>query len=452
MKNLVKLTALLSVLVAVLGCIAVIDCSSDATLGDTSSDAEIDGKQYDTLADAVRDAKSGDTINLIAFTVVLNSQLVIDKSVQIAFSSPTYSIEIRGDFTGPGIKFTSGSSSITGNGLVKDNRTEWHPDLSGLATIAVEGHDTELEFDSKLQTSCPNSGYNTAMEVSNGAKLVLNGSSIFEYSVPSFNGKVDGVGVFGPGEDGKDNPSTLIVKGDTYISVQGYGIFGNGSESGTDYRYTDIEIRDGSITSSKTTGIYHPQVGTLSITGGTITGCTGVEIRSGEIDISGDARIIATDKEIQTLPSGNGITVGGAALAISQHTTDNDIKAVISGGTLVGAYALYETDLMNTDSNNISATITGGTFIGSVGSVYSKDMTGFISGGTYLKGTEESNVPDIMPDVYLTIGSGSEDDDLPPFIPQQSADDDTTLYIACCAAAAVVALLAIIIVMNERKR
>ena len=127
--------------------------------------------------------------------------------------------------------------------------------------------------------------------------------------------------------------------------------------------------------------IYHPQVGTLTVKGGEIVGAnTGIELRSGTLSIS-RGTISCTRTDNVTQPNGSGTTVSGAALAISQHTTNEAISVTISGGTFTGPYALYEEDLQDDKVSDIKiANVSGGTFNGKV---YSENCTQFISGGTF---------------------------------------------------------------------
>lgn len=77
----------------------------------------------------------------------------------------------------------------------------------------------------------------------------------------------------------------------------------------------------------------------------------------------------------------------GAAVAISQHTTQKDININITGGTFEGPYALYEADhtegSINTGNgykNNITISVSDGIFNGKI---YSQHCTEFITGGTF---------------------------------------------------------------------
>lgn len=355
--------------------------------------AYIGNKTFSSLLDAIYAAEDGDTIEFTGYAAALDSPLVIEKGVNIVFAGQNQQITIKGAFTGPGIKFTSGFSSIRGSGTIVDNRG--YNGSSGFSAIVVEGPDTSLTYSSKLESYAPSTGYNgnLAFEVADGAELVLDGAVISEIPYSQANSSNGGVGVFGPGESGKDNPTKLFVRGNTTINVGGFAIFGNGSikdsDTSKDYRYTEIVIEGGSINSTGSTAIYHPQLGSLTITGGEITGPGAVEFRAGNLTISGNPVITSTEATLQenTESPGNGNSIYGAAIAISQHSTDFDINVSISGGTFEGAYAFYEKDLLNEKVDNIWTTISGGTYEGTVGSLYSENMTKFVMGGSFTGGT-----------------------------------------------------------------
>src|SRR5699024_6805159 len=85
------------------------------------------------------------------------------------------------------------------------------------------------------------------------------------------------------------------------------------------------------------TGIFHPQEGELFINGGFVTGVgAAVEIRSGSLTVTGNAVLTAKCMQFDIRANGNGTTTSGAALAISQHTTNKDIKVTIESGTFNG--------------------------------------------------------------------------------------------------------------------
>jgi hypothetical protein len=122
---------------------------------------------------------------------------------------------------------------------------------------------------------------------------------------------------------------------------------------------------------------------TTNIFGGTISGITGIELRGGNLNIYKDSEITGTG-EFSTEENKNGSTVKGAAVAVSQHTTnDNPMVVTITGGKLSGTYALYEADLQDKDSKGVELKVQGGDFSGTMSALYSMNITGFVTGGTF---------------------------------------------------------------------
>lgn len=181
--------------------------------------------------------------------------------------------------------------------------------------------------------------------------------------------------------------SKLVVNGGYIEGTNGFGVSGNGSvEEGTGTPKcgpTTITINGGKIIGGGT-GIYHPQVGKLTINNGEITGKTGVEIRAGELVVNGGV-ITATGTTLTVNKNGSGSTTDGAAIAIAQHTTKLNIAVTIEGGTLTGVAALNEA---NPQGNPTAATekvfivVTGGTFNGAVNKAEDGSSLG-VMGGTF---------------------------------------------------------------------
>ena len=182
-----------------------------------------------------------------------------------------------------------------------------------------------------------------------------------------------------------DYESGLVVNG-TVKSTDGCAISGNGN-GGSDN--TTITINKGAmVTSENTTAIYHPQIGTIDVLGGTIKGITGIEMRSGDLNVSGGI-IEATADSFTSLPNGNGSTSTGVGVAVAQHTTGHPINVNITGGDISGIYALHESNPQNnidTVIAQVKLSISGGTFKaikGGTDAVSSKDVSNFITGGTF---------------------------------------------------------------------
>lgn len=167
--------------------------------------------------------------------------------------------------------------------------------------------------------------------------------------------------------------ATLTVNGGT-LRAPFYGISGNGMRHNT-----KLTIYGGTIEGTKGTGIYQPQDGTVTINGGTITGLTGIEIRSGQLDVNGGT-FISTAKKYEAVKNDSGTTVTGAAIAVSQHTTGKIIAVTIDGGTFEGPKSFVETNVQQAPVEGSSAIINKGTFVGEVSSA---DFTNIVKGGQF---------------------------------------------------------------------
>lgn len=192
-------------------------------------------------------------------------------------------------------------------------------------------------------------GYNTVW---------VGGGATFTLDKGSLTGALYGVGVVGTG-------STVTVNGGTvtglYFAIAGNGSAGQGG--------TTINITGGSL-SSQYTAIYHPQAGTLNISGdAAISGHTGIEMRSGTLNISGTPTITTWGGFVANPGKVDGGSVeSGDAILVYTHTDyAGEMVINISGGTFTSAtgYALreYVADAFAA-SDVTSLTVTGGKFYG----------------------------------------------------------------------------------------
>ena len=99
---------------------------------------------------------------------------------------------------------------------------------------------------------------------------------------------------------------------------------GNGTKHNT-----VININGGELTGTDGYAIYHPQSGELNITGGRLTGGeTGIEIRAGKLNLSGDAVITAKGIPTTTTPNGSGTTTVGAGIAVTQLLPSSLLRSI----------------------------------------------------------------------------------------------------------------------------
>ena len=145
------------------------------------------------------------------------------------------------------------------------------------------------------------------------------------------------------GETADGEEAKLTVSGGT---IQGYyyGISGNGTRHGT-----SVTVSGGHIigyNENDSTGIYQPQDGKLTISGGTVEGASGVEVRAGTLQITGGV-ISGKGTPYKVTPNRSGTTTVGAGVAIAPHTTKKEINATLSGGTVSGEKTISLADPQN---------------------------------------------------------------------------------------------------------
>lgn len=198
---------------------------------------------------------------------------------------------------------------------------------------------------------------------------------------------------------GTDSTYTNISVNDSKINAGLYGIVGNGAENKTRINLTNTTITSDAV------GIYNPQyTSELTVNGGSITGVnSAIEIRAGELTITGDAKLTATAAEFSAASNTSGTTVVGAALAVSQHTNNKSIDVIIESGTFTGVKAVYEDDLEDERTTNVSMTIKDGAF---EGEVESENVESFITGGDFAKKIDVSYITGAV--LYSTGTAESE--------------------------------------------
>ena len=222
----------------------------------------------------------------------------------------------------------------------------------------------------------------------------------------TFEGDTSGVAVFGAEKTGM---TAAFSATDCTIKGGDYGVSGNGT-----YHLTTIDIVDSKVSSDRGTAIYHPQVGTLTIRGGSeISGISGIEMRAGTLKISGNVSVVATAEEFSVSDLGDGPRFDGVALGVSRYFEGSDVGVTldISGGTFVAqdkGYAFYEKDVSVPEAeDNTSLSFAGATFNGDL---YSENETGFIKSGTFSEGVDLAYVADgqkvgVKPGGGMEVGS-----------------------------------------------
>ena len=198
--------------------------------------------------------------------------------------------------------------------------------------------------------------------------------------------------------------NTLDVSGTIATGNKNIAIQTNGGST----KNSTINLHDGAEVTSESCAIYHPGTGTLNVEKATVTGggeFTGIEMRAGTLYVYDGAKITGGKGEPGSTSNGNGTTTNNAAIAVAQHNTEEAININIYGGTFTGGAAIYES---NPEGNSpeaikdVKMNVSGGKFIGEV---YSKDVTGFITGGKF-----STDVKEYITDRYDQLVTNNETD------------------------------------------
>ena len=129
---------------------------------------------------------------------------------------------------------------------------------------------------------------------------------------------------------------TLTVNG-TVTSNGDYAITGNGSNeydgATIDIDDCNIILNEGAVISADNgIAIYHPELGTVTVNGGTIAGHTGIEMCAGKLVVNGGS-ITSTGDDMDATGSQNAILDGAAISIINRNYPGGVPTAVIKGGT-----------------------------------------------------------------------------------------------------------------------
>ena len=330
---------------------------------------------YTALIDALQEANADNTVVLLE-DIELSSGITIGKSFNLDMNEHSITISGGGTLFIKGTDVTDGVSVEISNG-----------------SIAGDNYGI-LVYDNVALTL-------TDVNVTGGLEGIFVPSSVGDIAatqpttITIEGGIFKGTGENGAGAvicgvgDGVEAPTKLVATGAVFEGTT-YGISGNGTAHNTYIELSDCTV-NGEV------GIYNPQDGELIVNGGSVYGeSTGIEIRSGSLTVNGGAEITGAGDPFASDPNGNGTTTTGAAIAVSQHTTNLPIKVTVNDAVLNGVRALFEADLQDeVATDQITITVLGGTFNGEV---VSENVTGFVKGGAF---TEALDAAYVAADAYF---------------------------------------------------
>lgn len=217
----------------------------------------------------------------------------------------------------------------------------------------------------------------------------------------------------------KVNCSAKIEKTESF-EKDASGIYINGSIKATKGNVPVVNL-DGCRINVKSAGIYAAGFAKWNLKNCDISAeNAAVEIRAGEMVIDG-GNYEATADPLTVAPNGNGATVEGAAIGVSQHTTNLPTSVTIKKGTFSGAYSIWEKDVQDEVARNvITLSVENGTFNGSV---YSQNNASFIKGGTFVGFNPGDCVAEGAHTNFLAVGYYTEKDENNSFIVKNLAEE-----------------------------
>lgn len=338
----------------------------------TDPAATVNGTGYETLQEAIGAANAGDTV-IIARDLALTEGITVAKAITLDLG---------------GKKLTaSGCSAVTVTGASATVRGGTIEVSAGSDTYAVTvGASGSLSTESVTVIGHGASGVlvnggsyvkrltNIQATDGFGIRVVNGGSASHEGGMVVAN-----YGVFVAGSG-----STFNMNGGD-ISAAGFGITGNGLAANGG---TTINISGGSVSSTDSIAVYHPQAGTLTVSGGSLSGTYGgIGIKSGTLTVTGGT-IAGTSggAYVDGESNGNGINVSGSAIHVdSRAGYAGGMNISISGGTLSSNNGYAIDEVSGGGSSQISSLfVTGGSFRAALGSIrLAPGANASVSGGSF---------------------------------------------------------------------
>ena len=157
----------------------------------------------------------------------------------------------------------------------------------------------------------------------------------------------------------------------TAVTNGAYAITGNGAENGGLVADCSLVVGESAnISAANGIAIYHPMLGTVSVTGGKISGHTGIEMCAGKLVVSG-GEITSTGANYDETGSANAIKDGAAISIINRNypggvptleVTGGTVKATGEGALAVKAYDYTADKVAAWTTAGESVNISGGSF------------------------------------------------------------------------------------------
>ena len=372
--------------------------------------AQIGDVKYETLQAAIDAVKANETIyvlgNIDLGTDELSTYDVKTTVKNVTIDLGGYTVTSAGKYT---VYLKVNGWTIQNGTIQNTNASTTYGTLyvggssnsTTLKNLTVESKTNGVQF----AIASSKNGIKASITVEDGTKISGNygvymkgqpkpygstrdGQEILNVNGGEITGTTAAIAVFGAAK-GNTKAGVIVNINGGKVYSDSYAIAGNGSPV---LENTTINISGGKVFSNKDTAIYHPQAGTVTISGGEVYGVTGgVQMCAGTLNVTGGT-ISATGNGDVSGKTGDGSIPDGAAVSIVNRAYPAGAPTMtISGGTFtsadgvgaVQAYGWKNNSQQTWDKPN--ASVSGGTFSSAVKEEYC--ATGYIpkdnGDGTY---------------------------------------------------------------------
>lgn len=304
--------------------------AADGDAGSSTAVAKIGDATYATLADAVVNAKTGDTIVMQSATDISTTGLSITSGKDITLDLNGY--EVKAANTG------AGNIKVYGKLTLKDS-TDTSANGEGQGKITTV-----------TKTYIRNQADQPIIYAVNGDFVMQSG--LIDTATGITNNSANGQ--FGVGVQNETANASVTIEGGK-IKAGWYAVSGNGNMINHD---GNITVNGGILESTTDYAIYNPQKGTTTINGGVIYGqAGGIAINRGTLVVN-DGMI--TSKGIGNTGSWGDGTGGLNNAAIHANANYGDVTVSVNGGKVIA-----EGDAVTIDkgtAHTATVAVTGGTF------------------------------------------------------------------------------------------
>ena len=363
--------------------------------------AVVDGQYFTQLQNAINAAERGETVALLKDTTE-NVTIASGKDLQLDLNGKTLTETTYMDVQG--VLTIKDSTATSAPQISSDYETVTYQSgkIANTGTGILVSNGGKLTLESGCVHSTSGNGINV-----NGNTNMEGWDNAIDSSVTITGGYVHsreyGIGVYG-------NGAVVNVEGGVVVADDNGAIAGNGSYNSdsngdgvTDnYGGTEINIRGGTVIGHIVSsgyiavGIYHPQNGEMTISGGTIYADQGVGIamRGGTLDFTGGS-IISTGSASGKVGDSKvamdcyGIQVDGD----SGYYDYTNCKVTISGSASVSSQSGVDSIIVTPAGDEDKITVSGGYFTSDPSAYLADDLVA---------------VPSDMPGYAFTVGEAVE--------------------------------------------